>query len=108
VIDVALHIAARPQVLLFDELTASVAQRKTEAFGPMLRQVRDRTAASLSIVEHDLTLLIELCDRVYVTEEGSLAPKEPPRKSATAPVVIASCLGTDTTAIERSGVPKVY
>lgn len=99
----ATQIAARPTVLVLDEPTAGVAQREAEAFGPLLRRIRDELGCSIVIVEHDMPLLMALCDRVYAMERGAVIREGTPEEVRTDPAVVASYLGTDSVAIGRSG-----
>jgi ABC-type branched-subunit amino acid transport system ATPase component len=101
--DLAAQVAAEPKVLLLDEPTAGVAQREAEAFGPLLRRIRDELDCSILIVEHDMPLLMGLCDRVYAMESGVVVAEGTPGEIRANPRVISSYLGTDDTAINRSG-----
>jgi ABC-type branched-subunit amino acid transport system ATPase component/ABC-type branched-subunit amino acid transport system permease subunit len=101
--DLAAQVAARPTVLLLDEPTAGVAQREAEAFGPLLRRIRDELDCSILIVEHDMPLLMGLCDRVYAMVAGSVISSGTPAVVRADPRVIASYLGTDDVAVARSG-----
>jgi ABC-type branched-subunit amino acid transport system ATPase component len=99
----ASQVAARPRVILLDEPTAGVAQRETEAFGPLLRRIRDELDCAIVIVEHDMPLLMGLCDRVYAMEQGAVIAEGTPNEVRDDPRVVASYLGTDEIAISRSG-----
>jgi ABC-type branched-subunit amino acid transport system ATPase component len=99
----ATQVAARPKVLLLDEPTAGVAQREAEAFGPLLRRIRDELDCAIVIVEHDMPLLMGLCDRVYAMEQGAVIAEGTPEEIRDDPRVVASYLGTDEVAIARSG-----
>jgi ABC-type branched-subunit amino acid transport system ATPase component len=101
--DLAAQVATRPQLLLLDEPTAGVAQRECEVFGPLLRSIRDELECSILIVEHDMPMLMGLCDRVYAMEAGKVIAEGTPDEIRANPVVIASYLGTDEAAIDRSG-----
>src|SRR4029450_4538266 len=101
--ELALQLAAKPKILLLDEPTAGVAQREAEQFGPLLRRIRDELDCSILIVEHDMPLLMGLCDRVYAMESGAAVAEGTPSEIRANPRVIASYLGTDETAISRSG-----
>jgi ABC-type branched-subunit amino acid transport system ATPase component len=101
--DLAAQVAAQPKVLLLDEPTAGVAQREAEAFGPLLRQIRDELDCAILIVEHDMPLLMGLCDRVYALEIGRVIAEGTPAEVRADPRVVASYLGTDEVAIGRSG-----
>jgi ABC-type branched-subunit amino acid transport system ATPase component/ABC-type branched-subunit amino acid transport system permease subunit len=100
--DLAAQVAARPRLLLLDEPTAGVAQREAEAFGPLLRRIRDELDCAILIVEHDMPLLMNLCDRVYALETGAVIAEGTPEQIRSNPRVIASYLGSDETAIARS------
>jgi branched-chain amino acid transport system ATP-binding protein len=80
-----------------------VAQKETEALGPLLRRIQERTGCSVLIIEHDMPLLSGLCDRLVALELGGVIAEGPPRDVLAHPAVIASYLGTDEAAIQRSG-----
>jgi ABC-type branched-subunit amino acid transport system ATPase component len=103
VVDLASILAQRPRLLLLDEPTAGLAQRETEAFGPLLRRVRDRLGCAVLIIEHDMVLIAEVSDRAYALEAGRVIASGPPRDVQRHPAVVASYLGTDEAAIHRSG-----
>jgi ABC-type branched-subunit amino acid transport system ATPase component len=96
-------IAQRPKVVLLDEPTAGVAQRETEAFVPLLLEVRKALGASILIIEHDLPLVMAICDRLYCLESGAVIASGAPTDVRNDPRVVASYLGTDERAISRSG-----
>jgi ABC-type branched-subunit amino acid transport system ATPase component/ABC-type branched-subunit amino acid transport system permease subunit len=101
--DLAAQVASKPQLLLLDEPTAGVAQRDAEAFGPLLRRIREELDCSILIVEHDMPLLMGLCDRVYAMEAGRIIADGTPEEVRHNPLVVASYLGTSDTAVSRSG-----
>lgn len=101
--DLAIQVAAAPRLLLLDEPTAGVAQREAEAFGPLLRQLRDELECAILIVEHDMPLLMGLCDRVYAMETGRVISEGSPQDVRSNPAVIASYLGSSEVAVQRSG-----
>jgi ABC-type branched-subunit amino acid transport system ATPase component len=92
-------------VLCMDEPTAGVAQRETEAFGPLIREIRRELQASMLIIEHDMPLIMGISDRVYCLETGRVIAEGPPAAVRADPAVVASYLGTDERAINRSNQP---
>ncbi|HEY2427602.1 MAG TPA: ATP-binding cassette domain-containing protein, partial [Acidimicrobiales bacterium] len=103
IVDLACILAQEPKVLMLDEPSGGVAQKETEALGPLLRRVRDRTGCSLLIIEHDMPLLSAVCDRMIALELGGVIAEGTPAEVLAHPAVIASYLGTDEAAINRSG-----
>jgi ABC-type branched-subunit amino acid transport system ATPase component len=104
--DLAAQVAAEPRLLMLDEPTAGVAQRDAEAFGPLLRQIRNELDCAVLIVEHDMPLLLGLCDRVYALQAGHVIAEGTPAQIRHNPAVVASYLGSEHVAITRSGARK--
>src|SRR5581483_11041084 len=98
VCDLAAVAAAEPAIVLLDEPTAGLAQREVEAFAPLLLSMRDRYGASVLLVEHDVPLMMSLCDRIYCLESGRIIAEGTPKQIRSDPKVIASYLGADATA----------
>lgn len=103
IVELAGLFALEPEVLCLDEPTAGVAQRETEAFGPLILEVRRELGASMLVVEHDMPLIMSISDRVYCLEAGRVIAEGAPSSVRADPAVIASYLGTDERAIARSG-----
>jgi ABC-type branched-subunit amino acid transport system ATPase component len=103
IVELACLLAEDPTVLLLDEPSAGVAQKETEALGPLLVRIRDHTGAALVIIEHDMPLLAGVCDRMVALELGAVIASGTPDEVLADDRVIASYLGTDTAAIQRSG-----
>jgi branched-chain amino acid transport system ATP-binding protein len=103
IVDLACILAQDPKVLMLDEPSGGVAQKETEALGPLLRRVQQQTNCSILIIEHDMPLLSGLCDRLVALELGGVIAEGTPTEVLNHPAVIASYLGTDEKAIARSG-----
>ena len=102
-VDLACIAAHEPTVILFDEPSSGIAQRETEALGPLLRTLRDLTDASLVVIEHDMPLISGLADRLVALDLGRVVTSGPPSEVLAHPAVVASYLGEDRTTIDRSG-----
>ena len=102
IVELAGLLAVDARLLCLDEPTAGVAQRESEAFGPLIREIRRELGAAVLIIEHDMPLIMNISDRVYCLESGSVIAEGDPEEVRTDPLVIASYLGTDIRAIDRS------
>jgi ABC-type branched-subunit amino acid transport system ATPase component len=103
IVELANLLALEATVLCLDEPTAGLAQRETEAFGPLLVEIRRQLSCSMIIVEHDMPLIMSVSDHMYCLEAGAVIASGRPAAMRTDPSVIASYLGTDERAIQRSG-----
>ncbi|GMU77604.1 MAG: ABC transporter [Acidimicrobiia bacterium] len=103
IVELAGLLALDPRVLCLDEPTAGVAQRETEAFGPLIQEIRRELGAAMLIIEHDMPLIMGISDRVYCLEVGRVIAEGPPSDVRYDPRVVASYLGMDERAIARSG-----
>src|SRR5206468_647889 len=101
VVDIAMAIAHDPAVLILDEPSSGIAQRETEALGPLLRQIRDETGCALLVIEHDMPLIAAVSDRMMALEQGRVIAEGTPQEVLADPMVIASYLGTDQAATGR-------
>ena len=104
VVDLACVAAHRPTVVLLDEPSSGIAQRETEALGPLLERLRDGLGAALVVVEHDVPLVTRVADRIIAMDQGAVIADGPPGEVLSDGAVVASYLGSDRHAIARSGV----
>jgi ABC-type branched-subunit amino acid transport system ATPase component len=103
VTELACQLALGARVLLLDEPTAGLAQRETEAFAPLIREICAELDAAVLLIEHDMPLVMQVSDRVYCLEAGNVIAEGSPEQVRHDPVVVASYLGTDARSIQRSG-----
>ncbi len=103
VVDIAMALAHDPAVLILDEPSSGIAQRETEALGPLLQQIRDETGCALLVIEHDMPLIASISDRLMALDQGRVVVTGEPQAVLEHPLVVASYLGSDRAAIERSG-----
>ncbi len=107
IVELAGLLASDPAVIVLDEPSGGVAQRESEALGPLLRRVQQATGSSILVIEHDMPLLSGLCDRMVALELGAVIAEGTPAEVLDHPRVVESYLGTDAAAIARSGAVTV-
>jgi branched-chain amino acid transport system ATP-binding protein len=105
-VEIATLIANKPKVLILDEPSSGIAQKETEALGPVLKEVQRYTGCAILVIEHDMPLLAGLADHVVGLELGAVIAFGTPDEVLNHPRVIESYLGTasyDEIGISGSG-----
>jgi ABC-type branched-subunit amino acid transport system ATPase component len=103
IVDLACQIGMEPKVILFDEPSSGIAQRETEALGPLLLRIRDQLGCSLLLIEHDMPLVTSVADRMLALDLGAVVVEGDSSTVLHHPHVVASYLGSTRETIERSG-----
>jgi branched-chain amino acid transport system ATP-binding protein len=107
IVDIACQIGIEPKVILFDEPSSGIAQRETEALGPLLLRIREITGASILVIEHDMPLITAVSDRIVACDLGRVVVEGEPDAVLDHPQVVASYLGSTEAAIARSDVERL-
>ncbi|MEY2425667.1 MAG: hypothetical protein QOI61_1239, partial [Actinomycetota bacterium] len=103
IVDLAMAIAHDPSVLILDEPSSGIAQRETEALGPLLRRIQSEAGCAMLVIEHDMPLITEISDQIIALELGRVVCQGVPADVMSNPAVISSYLGGDIDVINRSG-----
>jgi ABC-type branched-subunit amino acid transport system ATPase component/MFS family permease len=103
IVDLGMAIAHSPSVLLLDEPSSGIAQRETEALGPLLLRIQAELACSLLVIEHDMPLITSVSHTMCALELGTPIVTGTPAEVVENPRVIASYLGTNERVVQRSG-----
>ncbi|WP_033282977.1 ABC transporter ATP-binding protein [Streptomyces sp. NRRL F-525] len=91
-VEVGRALAIRPKVLLLDEPAAGQDAEETERFAELLRALTDDGTAVV-LVEHDMSLVMAVCDEVYVLDLGKIIAVGPPEVIRSDETVLAAYLG---------------
>jgi branched-chain amino acid transport system ATP-binding protein len=102
-VDLGMAVAHRPSVLLLDEPSSGIAQRETEALGPVLKRIQHEVGCALLIIEHDMPLITSIADTLMALETGRVIAEGTPAQVIKDKHVVASYLGDNEAAILRSG-----
>jgi len=92
-ISMARALATEPRFLLLDEPAAGLGDRETAELSLTIAAVRDELGCGLLVIEHDMRLIMGLCDRIQVLSEGRTLRVGPPEQIATDPAVQTAYLG---------------
>jgi ABC-type branched-subunit amino acid transport system ATPase component len=103
IVDLAMAIAHDPDVLLLDEPSSGIAQRETEALGPLMKRIQREAGCALLVIEHDMPLITSVSDEIVALELGAVVTRGLPDDVLADPRVVSAYLGGDLDVIHRSG-----
>ena len=91
-LEIARAMATRPRLLLLDEPAAGLNGQEVGQLGEIVRSIRD-SGVTVVLIEHNMGLVMSLCDRVTVLASGSVIAEGTPAEVAVRPEVIEAYLG---------------
>lgn len=97
VLEIARALATEPRLLLLDEPASGLNAIETRELGRLLGRLRDEGITVL-LVEHDMSLTMEICDEILVMDYGRPLAEGTPREIQRHPQVIAAYLGEESVA----------
>ena len=92
-LEIARALATNPKLLLLDEPAAGMNPQETEELMKTIRFVRDKFNISILLIEHDMNLVMNICERIYVLNYGTLLAKGSPDEIKNNKEVIKAYLG---------------
>ncbi|HSP15700.1 MAG TPA: ABC transporter ATP-binding protein [Thermoanaerobaculia bacterium] len=97
-------LAGRPKLILLDEPLTALDVAHTQQFSKLLREIVDRTRATVVFASHDLNWAAAYSDRIIVMENGAVAADLPPARLMQ-PEVVKRLFGFDAAAVSVNGKP---
>jgi ABC-type branched-subunit amino acid transport system ATPase component len=94
-LEVARALAGAPRFLLLDEPAAGMNEAESDELRDSIQQIRSDRKCGILVVEHDLRLIMRLCDTIYVLNEGEVISRGMPDEVRSDPAVIAAYIGEE-------------
>jgi len=101
-VELARALATDPELLLLDEPASGLNTREKENLGDLIRRIRDRGVTVL-LVEHDMTMVMDLCDDILVLHNGEAIAEGPPATIQNDPEVVSIYLGGEHQSASTGG-----
>ena len=94
-LEIARALASEPKLLLLDEPAAGMNPTETEDLLNCINTIRDRFGIAILLIEHDMSLVMNVCQRIQVLDYGRTIAAGTPEEIANNPQVISAYLGSD-------------
>jgi ABC-type branched-subunit amino acid transport system ATPase component len=91
--ELATILAMEPELVLLDEPSSGIAQRETEALGPLLLELREELQATFLLIEHDMPLIMGISDRIVALAAGHVLAEGTPSEVQGNREVVEAYLG---------------
>ena len=94
-LEIARAMATNPKLLLLDEPAAGMNPTETEELMNTIRLIRDRFNIAILLIEHDMKLVLGICERLVVLDHGTTIAAGDPIEVINTPAVVTAYLGQD-------------
>ena len=94
-LEIARALATDPTLLLLDEPAAGMNPQETLELAEFIKEIRDHFHKTILLIEHDMSLVMKICERIQVLDFGTTITSGTPEQIANDPHVIEAYLGKD-------------
>lgn len=92
-LEIVRALATKPKILFLDEPAAGMNPQETAELTELIRKVQKEFGITILLIEHDMSLVMEVCERIYVLEYGRILAEGTPEEIKNNPKVIEAYLG---------------
>ena len=92
-LEIVRALATKPKILFLDEPAAGMNPQETANLTRLIAQIQEQFGLTVVLIEHDMSLVMEICQRLYVLEYGRLLAHGTPEEIKKNPDVIRAYLG---------------
>ncbi|UNT95395.1 ABC transporter ATP-binding protein [Allobaculum mucilyticum] len=94
-LEIARALAVQPRILFLDEPAAGMNPQETDDLTKLIRHLRDKYKLTVILIEHDMSLVMNLCERIFVLNYGKLIASGTPDEIKNNEFVISAYLGEE-------------
>ncbi len=94
-LEIARALATNPKLLLLDEPAAGMNPIETEELMKTIKFIRDTFNIAILLIEHDMKLVLGICEKLVVLDHGVLIAEGNPKEVVNNPIVVSAYLGKD-------------
>lgn len=94
-LEIARALATQPKLLLLDEPAAGMNPQETKELTELIQWIREKFNLTVLLIEHDMSLVMNLCERIYVLDYGTVIAHGTPEEIRQNPRVIQAYLGEE-------------
>lgn len=92
-LEIARALASKPKFILLDEPAAGMNPNETNELRELIKWIKNKFDITIILIEHDMSLVMSVCDNIYVLDHGEMIASGTPKEIKNNPVVIKAYLG---------------